>query len=307
MLFSIYMGYIKYKHLPLLVSSMNFNPTTQFNIINIVEKESDADDALMQIRKFSKLNNANNVHLEVLTLTAFSALVKERLNVDIKFDLSWGYKMCDFKPTLAYLFPKLSKDINTYKYWGFADMDIVWGSFKKHASLFLSGEKIIISGWWHSTGAAVFSENEQWSRELFLKESEKYVSLLTEKTYRNLDEMGLQINSKDVIDGGIWSMDSVQRKYLKKAFDKTYKTGRIPEDHMFIDDGDSMDWAGLVLWHSGSLTAVHASKFFPPGRQFLFFHSRGHVNSGWSIPSQPEFSGDEYFEDMVNYGYVSST
>ncbi len=177
-LFSIYMGKIKYKHLPLLVASMKHNPSVRFNIINIVETLEDAEEAKEVIRSYNVthfnmnnpyLSNSNsssnsngdsikdfngssgpiyrfnhNVHLEALTMSQFREVVKRRLHIDIEFNSSWYYKMCDYKPTLAYLFPHLmglneegeaidreGGGRESYMYWGFADMDIVWGNFHK--------------------------------------------------------------------------------------------------------------------------------------------------------------------------------
>ena len=44
-MFSIYMGKVKYMHLPLLLESMRWNANVQFVLINIIEEGSkDADD-----------------------------------------------------------------------------------------------------------------------------------------------------------------------------------------------------------------------------------------------------------------------
>jgi len=280
---------------------MNHNPSVKFNIINIVENKEDAEDVIETVQLYGRFNKADNVHVEVVTMEEFSQIVNDKLKIDVKFTIKWSYKMCDFKPTLAYLFPDLVKDNSTYDFWGFADMDIVWGSFKNHASLFMGQDKIVISGWWHSTGAAVFSVNEQWTRELFFQ-SEKYVSLLAENIYHNLDEGGTQIDQANVVEGGKYSIDQTQRQVLKDKFNAHYHSGKNPFDHMFVDDVDVRTWAGLVVWHMGSLKIIRGSKYFPPGRQVLFFHSRGSTTT-WSRPTQVEFAGKEYFEDMVTYGY----
>lgn len=69
--------------------------------------------------------------------------VKDRLGIDVPFTMEWYYKMCDYKPMIAHLFPEHSG--SEYKYWGFVDMDVVWGNFTKFAGWF-QGQPFIISG-----------------------------------------------------------------------------------------------------------------------------------------------------------------
>ena len=44
----------------------------------------------------------------------------------------------------------------------------------------------------------------------------KFVPLLQEKTYRNLDEGGTQINKEDVVDGGSHAISWIQKTYVDK-------------------------------------------------------------------------------------------
>ena len=118
------------------------------------------------------------------------------------------------------------------------------------------------------------------------------------------------------IEGGIWNR------------------AKIWQDHCFIDQGDSNEWAGKefttlaafhtllfvfyalspsfhehhvlvfvattgpVRWWRGSLQIIHGSPQFPPGRELLFYH-RPHKNIDF-----PEKLAAEIFEDMMTYGYL---
>jgi hypothetical protein len=73
--------------------------------------------------------------------------------------------MTDYKPTLAWLFPELfaenlptiitsfNRDFDVsfydnkrFQYWGYVDMDLVWGNFSRFAHLFQGDYAVITSG-----------------------------------------------------------------------------------------------------------------------------------------------------------------
>ena len=135
-LFSIYMGKLKYNHLPLLLESMRWNPKVQFTLINLIEDNSPQDVA--EITQLKQDMGITNFHVEVVTLSEMRKLVKARLDIDVPFEADWFYKMCDYKPTLAYLFPNLlaTTDGEAYRYWGYGDLDVIWGNFTRYAGWF---------------------------------------------------------------------------------------------------------------------------------------------------------------------------
>lgn len=86
----------------------------------------------------------------------FAARVKEKLGIDVPMDEKWYYKMCDYKPTLAYLYPEMFDLPNAhgaYKFWGYGDMDVIWGNIGRFPHYFDGRYTFIVSGWWGTTGA----------------------------------------------------------------------------------------------------------------------------------------------------------
>ena len=159
--FSLYMGKLKYSHLPLLLESMRWNTNINFVLVNVIAIGSnDADD----IVKLKSSMGVENFHVEVLTITEWRALVLKRLNIDVPFTKDWFYKLCDYKPTVAHLFPDLARN-DTYKYWGYADLDIIWGNISRFAHWFQPEANIpfVVSGWFGTTGAGAFYVNEDWT------------------------------------------------------------------------------------------------------------------------------------------------
>lgn len=79
-----------------------------------------------------------------------------------------------------------------------------------------------------------------------------YIPLLANKTYHNLDEEGGQIEPKDIVDGGRHAISH----YILGYSDSNHKPlnrGKDWQDHCFLDEGDSVTWAGPIRWFRGSL------------------------------------------------------
>jgi hypothetical protein len=102
--FSIFMGEIKYQHLPLLFESMRWNPIVQFIVINIIQDGSSQADKVLTLKNSMDIPN---IHVEVISISKFNTLVNTKLGLNTTMDATWYYKMCDFKPVLAFLFPDL--------------------------------------------------------------------------------------------------------------------------------------------------------------------------------------------------------
>lgn len=143
--FSIFMGKVSYPHMRLTFESMKYNPRVQFVLINVIEKFGDSDT----LSTLKDRYHIHNFHLEAISFRQFSARVKDRLGIEVEFDHSWFYKMTDYKPTLAHLFPDVISKLSAteaFKYWGYVDLDLVWGNFTRFSYLFQGDYAVITSG-----------------------------------------------------------------------------------------------------------------------------------------------------------------
>jgi hypothetical protein len=79
-----------------------------------------------------------------------------------------------------------------------------------------------------------------------------YVQLLANQSYHNLDEEGGQIEPEFIIDGG---KHAISHYILRHADSSKYplNRGKDWQDHCFLDEGDSISWAGPIRWFRGSL------------------------------------------------------
>jgi hypothetical protein len=136
-LISVFMGQMHYSYFNLTLHSIRSNPTIDFMIIHIVSASTESS------KYFKQFNIPSNLQIESVTFYQFSQLVQHKLNLTIHFNIKWYYKMCDYKPTLAYLFSNVIENrINTfhhsdnYSFWGYADLDLIWGNISRFAYLF---------------------------------------------------------------------------------------------------------------------------------------------------------------------------
>jgi hypothetical protein len=72
------------------------------------------------------INCPKNVRFVRLNLKGFNRLASEKLNLPI--NLNRAYKLCDFKPAYGIIFDDFIKN---YDFWGYTDLDIIYGSMRK--------------------------------------------------------------------------------------------------------------------------------------------------------------------------------
>jgi hypothetical protein len=183
-----------------------------------------------------------------------------------------------------------------YKYWGYGDMDIIWGNITRYAHLFQGNYEFIITGYFGTNGAAAWYVNEAWTRELFLSDP-LYVVLLKNSSYHNLDEGGNQVNKKNVFDGGRHSISQLQKNFLD-AHKARMNRNKHWMDFPWLDQEACRVYAGPVSWMQGSLKTMHGSQWFPPGRELLFFHR---PESRFQLPRKHK---EAILNDMKENGFL---
>lgn len=148
--YSIHMGRLTSKYMRLTVESMKLNPQVQFVLINIVV---DALSASTQ-RPIRLTEFAPNFHVVIVSVDDFKQRCRSILGIDLPVTNStahvrkYAYKIAEFKPTLALLFPEQfqlrDKSGKGFSFWGYTDLDIVWGNISRFAYLF-QGQYDVVS------------------------------------------------------------------------------------------------------------------------------------------------------------------
>lgn len=167
--FTLHMGSLNYNYYELTLESMRWNPTVDFVLIHILTGNENTDAENGNINKNTMMATAKkmsvtNFRIHEVKITDFSSLVNSKLKLNVNFTKEWFYKMADYKPTIAYLFPELlNKVIITptsenskprggdsktvpYKFWGYVDMDLIWGNMTRYAYLFQGMYPVVVTG-----------------------------------------------------------------------------------------------------------------------------------------------------------------
>ena len=83
---------------------------------------------------------SDNIRMMKMSSRNFAAIATERLG--FKVSIGDPYKICDFKP----LFGKIYEDqLNTFDYWGYFDLDMVFGNLNKYLEPLLARQPDIVS------------------------------------------------------------------------------------------------------------------------------------------------------------------
>lgn len=101
----------------------------------------------------------DNVHKIETTMTE----LRERFNGALGFNvaLERPYKFCDLKPTYGYVFNDIVKD---YDFWGYCDVDLVFGNIRKFITDDILDNYDMISRWAHCT----LIKNNDMNNRLFM-------------------------------------------------------------------------------------------------------------------------------------------
>jgi hypothetical protein len=73
--------------------------------------------------------HVDNFRVVTVTYSQFSDRVFDKLGIRVAYNQSWYYKMTDYKPTMAHLFPEIVNE-RKYAFWG------------EHASCFTSSRAV---------------------------------------------------------------------------------------------------------------------------------------------------------------------
>ena len=99
-------------------------------------------------------------------------------------ELRSGYKVCDFRPLIAELFPEL---ISNYQYWGFGDFDVLCGDILSVVGDKLGKFDYVSTGWEGESGPLAFLLNSEKVNTLWRSISGIH-SKLNETEYIGIDE-----------------------------------------------------------------------------------------------------------------------
>lgn len=124
-----------------------------------------------------------NINFRKMSKQAFIETASKKLGFNITLDNA--YKLCDFKPTFGKVFEDLLSD---YRYWGYCDLDLVFGDILDHVYPLMADEPDIISGYADFlSGPFCLYRNTPAINNLF-RDCPDHQQILQDKAHRAFDE-----------------------------------------------------------------------------------------------------------------------
>ncbi|WP_223549286.1 DUF6625 family protein [Aestuariivivens sp. NBU2969] len=162
--------------------------------------------------------------------------LKNLISITVGFEVSLlsAYKVCEFRPAFGDVFSKYIKD---YDFWGFCDVDIIWGDIRKFITPKLLADYDILTALPQKiAGHFTIFKNTTKNNQLYAYK-ETYKKLFKDTVYRRFDEYGftgviaeLDKNNKVnicweplVLDQGIKAVN--HQEYLLDVWE--YDNGKI--------------------------------------------------------------------------------
>lgn len=86
-------------------------------------------------------SDTNNIKICIMTFTEFKERVQRKFQFTV--NLNNPRKLCDYKPAYGYLF---EEEIKEYDYWGYCDLDLIFGDIDKLIPLEQNYDKLFAHG-----------------------------------------------------------------------------------------------------------------------------------------------------------------
>ena len=216
-------------YFPYFLHSCRYNSTVDFLIF------TDNNDP--------KLELPANVKMIPYSIEAFKADAAKALEFEVAVES--GYKLCDFKPAYGFIFADYIKD---YEFWGYCDVDVIFGNIRSFMTDELLNEYDVISARHdYLTGCFALYRNQPYFRELF-KQSKDCRKVFTNSRNFFFDETNFAFEAFEQglhysqIQTEVESMTHVVRRLQEENKLKAYFEFQIVEG-----------FAGNMLWKKGTL------------------------------------------------------
>jgi len=152
------------------LKSANYNPSINFLWVSDCSESIELPDNF----QFVKMN-----------LTQLKSMAESKLSIEI--GLGFSYKICDIRPAYGIIFDDYIKD---YDFWGYCDIDVIFGDIRKFMSERLLKKYDVISARPEFlSGYFSLFRNSPETNTLF-KVSKDYEQTFTSIEYKNFDECG---------------------------------------------------------------------------------------------------------------------
>lgn len=214
----------------------------------------------------------NNVKFVSLSFADYNHLVSERLQIDFQPDTP--YKLCDIKPALGFIHEQA---IQGYDFWGFSDIDLVYGNLRGYFNAErLSRYDLYSTHVRRVSGHLCLMRNTPTMRAIF-KRVKGWQNALAARQHLAFDEKAfsrLFIKRKNFPKPLYTAFAKLNRWNRCSEFCEAYST---PNAGVAWIDG-SYDFPRAWYWQQGRLT-----NNLTGSREYPYFHFLGWKNKVWDV------------------------
>lgn len=129
-----------------------------------------------------EIKSEKNIYVSYISWSECKELIQSHF--DFKIALPSPYKLCDFRPIYGKIF---QQDINGANFWGFGDIDLIYGDIGQFITENVLQNYDLISGWGHLT---LVRNNDYWNNFYKIKQKgcPDYTEVLSDPKNRGFDE-----------------------------------------------------------------------------------------------------------------------
>ena len=202
----------------------------------------------------------SNIIVHKMQFKEFREIIQKTFNFPIVLDRP--YKLCEYKQAYGYI---LQDYIRSYDFWGFGDIDLVYGDLRSFLNEDVLSHKFLL-GWGHLT----ILRNDEDSNTFFMKQVngyQDYKDAFTTKEVTFFDEYG----NKGCSDK--WRDCRPEDCWLEWPFDNVSK----PKES-FHFNSLNRGWKQVIFEHLGNklyMIRFHDGKFEKKESLYAHFQHRG--------------------------------
>lgn len=177
---------------------------------------------------------ATNIIVHKMSFNEFKAIIQSKF--DFPIVLNNPYKICDYRPAFAFIFSEYMKK---YDFWGWGDLDLVYGDIRHFITEDVLSHHKMISGWGHFT----LYQNDEDTNTFFMKSIEGFINfkeVFTQQASMFFDEY----NYKGM--GDKWRECRADDCWLEWSFDNV---SRPKESYHFCSL--NREWKQVIFEHIG--------------------------------------------------------
>ena len=178
-------------------------------------------------------NKPSNIEFVTTDFKTFNKRVNEVIGLEIPLSVR---KICDIRPAFGEIF---EKELEGYDFWGFCDVDIIWGDIRKFLKdEFLEQNEIISSLHEMISGHFSVFKNTSSVNQLY-RIRNVYMSKFLEPTYTRFEEYGFAELLKELIAQEklkvFWGTNSSNEELLSVSHQEYYLDKWLWKDGKMID------------------------------------------------------------------------